>query len=378
MNIALVSSDGNCGVYESAQVLRAGFEANGHRVRYVGVQRGNSRDVRLKLRQISADDELVIFEYEPGIFRAGALARAMLGLRRRGKRIILSIHELDIIKFSEYQQVMWRLNERAWRSGMTAPFTLLRGMADMAYRYAALRASLNLLGRLPERIIIHSPTTEKAIALISADLRKTRSIPLPVKLLSGDRDAMRRALGLPLDRFAFIVPGFLFRRKRIPDVIAQLPADAELWVVGRESVHEPGMLQEIEEQLQRSGKRAQVRIIQDYDEERNIEPYIMAADAVVLYYREVFQSAVAAQAMGAGKPCIVSNLPGFAEYFGASIAVESAQELHQAMLDIQDAGRYNALREEALKIRAAHSPHNIAARYIAQVSHRQDATKINR
>ena len=364
MNIALVSSDGNCGVYEASQILRAGFEANNHRVRYVGVQRGNARDLREKLRQISADDEWVIFEYEPGIFRLEPLARAMLSLRLRGKRIILSIHELDVIKFSEYQQVMWRLNETAWGNTLTAPFALLRGMGDMAYRYATLRIALNMLGRLSQRIMIHSPLSRKTVALINADPRKVRYAPLPVKPLPGDRAAMRRALGLPVDCFAFIAPGFLFRRKRITDIIAQLPAGTELWVVGKESVYERGYLEEIQAQVRQSGKHDQVRLIQEYDEERNIEPYIIAADAVVLYYRDVFQSAVACQAMGAGKPCIVSNLPGFGEYSAASIMVETPQELHQAMLDIQDAQRYNHLRDETAQIRAAHSPQQIAAQYL--------------
>jgi glycosyltransferase involved in cell wall biosynthesis len=362
VNIALVSSDGNCGVYEASQILRAGFEANGHRVRYVGVQRGNARDLREKLRQISADDELVIFEYEPGIFRLQPLARAMHSLRR--KRIFLSIHELDSSKFTEYRQVVWRLNEAAWRNTLMMPFSLLRGVADVAYRYVTLRTALHQIGTLPERIIIHSPALKETVALISADAHKVHYTPLPVKPLPGDRDAMRRALGLPVDRFAFIAPGFLFRRKRITDIIAQLPTNVELWVVGRESSYERGYMRDIQLQVQQSGKQDQVRLIQDYDEERNIEPYIIAADVVVLYYRDVFQSAVACQAMGAGKPCIVSNLPGFGEYHAASIAVESPQDLHQAMLDIQDAQRYDQLRDGTAKIREAHTSQQIAARYL--------------
>ena len=247
---------------------------------------------------------------------------------------------------------------------MAAPFALLRGMADMAYRYATLHTALNMLGRLSERIIVHSPLSQKTIALENADTRKVHYTPLAVKPLIGDRDVMRRALGLPTDRFVFIAPGFLFRRKRITDIIAQLPPDAELWVVGKESVYESGYLHEIQEQILQCGKQDQVRLIRDYTEERNIEPYIIAADAVVLYYREVFQSAVVCQAMGAGKPCIVSNLPGFREYFAASIAVESPQELQRAMLDIQETQRYNNLRDATARIRAAHSPQQIAAKYL--------------
>ncbi|MCL5994585.1 MAG: glycosyltransferase [Chloroflexi bacterium] len=360
MNIVLSSSSGNCGIYECAQIMQAGFESLGHRVRYIGVERQNAADLRAKISQVADDDQLVIFEYEPGIFKLQPLVRAMAALRMRRKQVYLSLHELEISKFPEYHQALWRFNEPAWRRSWRAPFWLLRGMADVAYRYATLRIYLHLLGTLSNRIIVHSPRLMENVVLITANQSKVRYTPLAVKPILSDRNAMRRKLGLPLNCFAFIVLGFLFRRKRITDVIRQLPEGAELWVVGTTSPYDPGYLEEIEACVAQNGKQAQVRIIQDY----NVEPYMVAADVAVLYYLDIFQSAVVSQAMGAGKPCILSDLPGFAEYRRAAMVVETLPQLRQAMLDIQKPEEYQRLVGATAQLRDEHSPEKIALSYL--------------
>ena len=102
MNIVLVGSTGRCGIYEYSQILLEGFRQTGHRVRYIGVRNKDNRDLRRQLKQIARDDEVVIFEYEPGIFDLRGLVVQMARLRLMGKRVLLSIHEIGPAKYSEY------------------------------------------------------------------------------------------------------------------------------------------------------------------------------------------------------------------------------------------------------------------------------------
>jgi glycosyltransferase involved in cell wall biosynthesis len=362
MNLVLVSSDDQCGVKECTIIMRDGFEANGHRARRIGVERHSKADLNSKLREVAPDDELVIFEYEPGIFELPHLLPALARLRLlRRKRVYLSIHELEPAKLPQYHFILWRLNEPIWEHSIKEPYRWIRGIGDVVYRYATMRLQLSLLGALVNRFIVHSPRTLASAKMVTADQSKVRCVPLAVKPLDGDRDEIRRELGLPRAPFAFIVPGFLFRRKRITDAIDQLPDGTELWVVGSTSDYDPGYLEEIEAHVARTRKRDQVRIIQDYD---GMERYLQAADVVVLYYREIFQSAVASLATGALKPCIFSDLPGFAEFRDAGITVRDNEQLRQAMLDIQDPQRYQMLVQGAKRLRELHSPEKTAQEYL--------------
>src|SRR5207253_1757508 len=63
--------------------------------------------------------------------------------------------------------------------------------------------------------------------------------------------------------------------------------------------------------------------------------YVAASDAVVLFYEDVFQSAVVTQAVWAGLPCIFSEAEGFAPYHAAGPVVRSEDELAKAMREIQ-------------------------------------------
>jgi glycosyltransferase involved in cell wall biosynthesis len=361
MNIVLVASAGQCGIYEYSQILLEGFRQAGHQPRYIGVRNKDNRDLGHQLKQIRADEQIIIFEYEPGIFEIRGLVMQMMWLRLRGKRVILSVHEIEPAKYGEYHYILNRLGQPARFQGPLELARLIWATLTVAYRYLTLRMFLVLMGWLPQQVIVHSRKAETNIGIVLADRYKLRYVPLAVKQLEGNRDEIRQELGLAPDRFAFIIPGFLFRRKRIIEVIEQLPPESELWVVGTESEYDPGYLEEIETHLAQSGKQERVRIIQDYE---NMERYLLAADAVVLYYSELFQSAVACLAIGAGKPCIFSDLPAFSDLREAGLIVRTAGELRQAMLDIQDPERYRQLVAEAERLQTSLSPVQTAVTYI--------------
>lgn len=361
MNIVLVSSDGQCGIYEYSQILLSGFEEAGHHAGYIGVLNWDNADLFRKLGEVDRDVDIVIFEYEPGIFRLRALVRAMAWLRFvRRKTVMLSVHEIEPAKFPHYHNIQWRLNQPARFSGPLEFLRLLGATGDVALHYLVLRFFLTLLGWLPHAIIVHSPKARDNLGLIVANRRKVVEIPLPIKRQDSDRAALRAELGLPVDRFLFISPGFLFRRKRIVETIQQLPKGAELLVVGLPSEFDPGYLEEIQAHLAEHPNGA-VRLILDYD---NMERYLLAADAVVLFYSDVYQSAIASLALGAGKPCVFSDLPGFAEYREAGLFVRTPVELRQAMADIQEPEVFSRLQAGALRLCEALKPERIAARYV--------------
>jgi hypothetical protein len=362
MNVVLVGSAGRCGIREYSQVLLTGFRELGHRIQYIGVKPHDNRDLAQRIRQIRHDDELVIFEYEPGIFWLGGLLRAMAWLRfGQHKRVLLSVHEIAPEKYPEFRQIQWHLARPASRRGLSEIVKLFLSTGDVALRFLMLRAALLLMGWLPHAVVVHSSKAAENVHLALADDRKVHYVPLVVKQLDGDREALREQLGLPRDVFAFIIPGFLFRRKRIIEVIEQLPAGVELWIVGTPSKYDPGYLEEMETYLAHSSKCEQVRLIQDYD---RMEQHLLAADATVLFYADAYQSAIASLAVGAGKPCIFSDLPAFSDLCEAGLVVRTPQELRQAMVEIQEPARYNQLVEAANVLREQLSPTQISRRYL--------------
>lgn len=361
MNVVVVSSAGVCGIYEYSQILLSGFAAIGQQARYIGVHNWDDADLHQQMRSLAPDDKVVMFEYEPGIFHLGALVRAMIYVRFvRRKQVVLSVHEIEPDKFSHFHDIQRRLQQPA-RFGLLGELVRLPwATLDVAAHYYVMRMGWTAIGWLPQLIVAHSQRGQESIGIITSDRCKVVNIPLAVKGQAGDKQALRAELNLPPDRFLFISPGFLFRRKRIVETIQQLPDNAELLIVGLPSEFDPGYLEEIHAALQRfPGKK--VRLIHDYD---RMEQYLLASDAVVMYYENVYQSAVAPLAVGAGKPCLWSDLPAFAEFKGAGLFVKSPAELHQAMIDIQEPARYAELQAGTARLRAELSPARTAQAHL--------------
>lgn len=363
MNMVIVASAGRCGIYEYSLILKTGFEENGHTVCYIGVKNHDNQDLMRRISEVQPDDDVVIFEYEPGIFWLGGIIRAMFWLRFwRRKRVILSVHEIAPEKFPEARQIQWHLGRHASSRGrLWELLTLIPATADVLLRFVLLRLGWLVMGALPHTILIHSIKGKENIRLIVPDDKKVGYTPLLVTQLNTDAERVRSELNLPKDAFVFIMHGFLFRRKRIVQVISQLPEDVELWVVGTESEYDPGYLPEIEEAVKQIKRPQQVKIIQDYE---RMEQYLQAADVAVLYYTDGFQSAAASLAIGAGKPCIFSNISAFSDLKSAGLTVDTPQELHTAMQQIRQPAIYNQLKDNAMKLRQALSPGMIAKQYL--------------
>src|SRR5207244_6631035 len=172
---------------------------------------------------------------------------------------------------------------------------------------------------------------------------------------------LRERLGLPVDRFIFVSPGFFFRRKRFVDVISAAPEDAVVVLSGTRSANEPEYFDEVADYAK---DRPNVVINTAYE---TMGQYVAAADCVVLFYEDVFQSAVAAQAIHSGLPCIFSDARGFAVYHGAGLVARDSRELGEAMREIRKPATYRTLLAHVRFLRRTLSAERNAERYLSGV-----------
>lgn len=362
-SLAIVTSEVFCGIHEYSKNLLTGFIQNGFDACLVGVKNRNRNDLKRKVKMLGKY-KYVIFEHEEGIFDAKDLVWAMSFLKKNGVIVILSPHELELSKFSDYRQLTSMFHTRFSEGGLRKITGYFKRVFKIIYHYTNLWRNLDYLGRLPDKIVVHSKKQEEhinTINYVSAD--KIQLIPLPAMNLDGDKIELRNHLGLSLDKFVFIIPGFIFRRKRIIEVIKNLPDNSLLVVSGTESEFDPGYLLEITNHI-KNNKISNVIINTDYD---LLELYVKASDSVVLYYEDIFQSAAATLAIGAEKPCIFSDIPGFQIFEGAGIFVKDENELKQGMLQILDRKTYESLLNNVLELKERLQPSNVATSYLEHI-----------
>ena len=93
--------------------------------------------------------------------------------------------------------------------------------------------------------------------------------------------------------------------------------------------------------------------------------HVAAADGLVLFYAEQFQSEIATQAVWAGLPCIYSDHPGFRLYRGAGLVAKDEEELGRRMREMRDPATYARLRRQVTLLRRLLDPARNAPRYLA-------------
>ena len=367
--MVVLSSDQRCGIHHYSLAVCRGLRARGHQVTFVGVRHLDTEDLYKKLKYIRDDVETILIEHEAGIFRDVPFVRALFDLRRRGFPLVLSLHELEPEKFHHYRRLSHALHYRPRYGGLLEvlrmPWVALR-MSDWFVRY---RTVLALMGAFPERLTVHSRRSARWLELLTRHEDKRDEFPLIVMPLedtelpkdAGEKRELRARLGLPADKFIFVSPGFFFARKRYKEVIRALPEDALLVLSGTRSEWEPRYFDEV---MEAARGKANVIVNTDYD---TMGDYVAASDCVVLFYEDVFQSAVVTQAVWAGLPCIFSDAEGFSPYHGAGMVVRDTGELADAMREIQQADVYERLVRTVRILRRLLSPERNAERYIAGI-----------
>jgi glycosyltransferase involved in cell wall biosynthesis len=370
--VAVISSDQRCGIHHYALAVAAGLRERGHQVTFVGVRHLDTPDLYKKVRFIGPRTDLVLVEHEAGIFRDVPFVRSLLAFWRRRLPVVLSLHELEPEKFHHYRRISAGLHYEPRYSWplevLRMPWVALR-MANWFLRY---RVILALMGWLPAKLVVHSTRSERYLKLLTSDAEKRERFPLVVMPLEGtvlprnaeDKRRLRERLGLPRDKFIFVSPGFFFPRKRLIEVVAAAPEDALVVLSGTRSEREAPYFDEV---VGFAKDRPNVVISTDYDA---MGDYVAASDCVVLFYEDVFQSAVVTQAVWAGLPCIFSDAEGFAPYHAAGLVARDTAELAAAMREVREPETHARLARGASILRRLHSPERNAERYLAGVTGR--------
>ena len=365
-SVAVVSSERRSGIHHYALAVCDGLRAGGHQVTFVGTKHHDAADLFTKLRYIAKGTDAVIFEHEAGIYSDVPFVRALARLRLRRIPSVLSAHEIEPEKFHHYRKLSHALHYRPSYAWYLEWVRALSVALRIGIWFLAYRAILALMGWLPARIIVHSHRSNFWVGLLTRDERKRDLVPLVVMPLEDTalpanadaKRALRAKLGLPPDAFVFVSPGFFFKRKRFIEVIEALPDDAVLVLSGTESQWERGYFQEV---LDAAAGRANVVINTDYEA---MGAHVAAADCVVLFYEDVFQSAVVTQAIWAGLPCIFSDTPGFRLYDGAGLVARDAVQLGRAMREIRQPEVYAQCVRQVGILRRLLSPERNAMRYL--------------
>src|SRR5438477_75307 len=310
-----------------------------------------------------------LIEHEAGIFRDVPFVRALISLWRKRLPVILSLHELEPEKFHHYRRLSAALH---YNPRYSLPLEILRmpwvalRMANWFMRY---RLVLMFMGTIPRKLVVHSTRSERWLQLLSPRSDKRETFPLLVMPLENtvlprnveEKRKLRARFGLPTEKFIFISPGFFFARKRYKEVIEALPDDAVLVLSGTKSSWEPEYFDEI---MALAKTKTNVVINTEYN---TMGEYVAASDAVVLFYEDVFQSAVVTQAVWAGLPCIFSEAEGFAPYHAAGPVARSSDELAKAMREIQKPETYAKYARGVRILRRLLSPERNAERYLAGI-----------
>lgn len=369
--IVVLSSGADDGIRPYARAVADGLRANGHEVSYLGVAPQDAADLRRKVALVPRAADAVIVEHEFGLFRDVSFVEALLRLRLKGVPVVLSLHELEPEKFHHYRLLVRALHYRQSYRGLLEVLRVPWVGAVIAWRFLRYRAVANLMGALPRRLVIHSDRARFWVDLLTAEREKVDEFPLVVRPLEGttvpktaeERRALRAKLGIGADAFVFVSPGYFFRRKRYLELANATPPDALLVLAGTPSRWEPEYYEEVREHV---AKRDLKNVVIDSDWDR-MNDHVAAADCAVLYYESVFQSGVATQAIWAGLPLILTDLPGFRLYEGAALFARDGDELRAAMREVRRPEVLEGLRRQARVLRAMLAPERLAPRYLADL-----------
>lgn len=169
--------------------------------------------------------------------------------------------------------------------------------------------------RIGDAIIVMS---QKELTMVKRDLpgKPVRVGHLPVfdqvPVRGFSRDQARRFLNIPSDDSLLLFFGFVRHYKGLPfvlEALPQLPASVRLLVAGQFWEEE----QSYRNLIGRLGLESRVIIHNRYVPNEEIEPYFVAADALVLPYLTGSQSAVGMVAVQFGLPIIATSVGGLAE-----------------------------------------------------------------
>lgn len=222
---------------------------------------------------------------------------------------------------------------------------------------AVHRAARALVTRLATTVFVHGKSAQQLVeAEFPAARGKTVQVPhgnlMGTYASSTTREAARRRLDIDDDRFVYLFFGQCKEYKNLEllaDAMRHLNDDSLLVVAGR--FRSPAYQQKIEQAMAPLGNR--VRMVTRHIEDDEVQHFLLAADCLVLPYRDVLTSGVAMLAMSFGRPVVAPRLGALADVItdvaGVLFQHTTAEAFTAAMREVR-ARRYD---EQAILRHAA-------------------------
>jgi glycosyltransferase involved in cell wall biosynthesis len=240
--------------------------------------------------------------------------------------------------------LLFRLARRLELVIHEAPYRSLVGRTDLRGRIG--RAMWRTLLTLPHTTFVH--TAWERQQLVEATGMRADQVELLghgdsfLRRADADREQARRELGLSPDGFHFLSIGFLQPHKGFDRAMRALPRldghDVQLHVVGSVRVHSPDVRSHVELLGQLADSTPGATLHEGYVSDELFDRWIVACDALVLPYRDIWSSGVLERAKLYGRPAIVSDVGGLSDQADASTrVVRDDDELAAAMADLADA-----------------------------------------
>jgi glycosyltransferase involved in cell wall biosynthesis len=278
---------------------------------------GVRRYGQLIAAEVRSRDGLVLHEAEAGQIDEGAGQLSAVAVGLSGAQVVLM--QWNRRSWGKHAGSLVRLERfrRAYRGALVVTLHDVFAREGLRERYVALDTwSLRWLGRAADRIVVHSHIeVERLRGIIPVD--KLRVIPHFVEhreLALGPVEARAR-LGLA-DRRIVTLLGFVYGRKGhryAVEAVPQLPSDVVMVyaggpVAGRSFVYDLALRKAAELGL---GDRFRIT---GYLSEEELETWLAATHLAILPFTDLSASGSISSWIAAGKPMLVSDLPGFREY----------------------------------------------------------------
>jgi glycosyltransferase involved in cell wall biosynthesis len=288
-------------------VLHVGRPESG--VRRYGRIIAEEASTRPELRVITAD--------------AGVLEGKRGGLDQRGRELV----DADVV-WMQWNRRSWGRDARTaqrlidFRRTFRAPIvvTLHDVFAPRSMREAWLEGetwNTRLVGRLGDRFVVHSEDeVGRTRGLLPTD--HVRVVPHFVEHRQPtiSRDEARRRLGVDARRVLTLL-GFIYGRKghkRMLEAIPRLPAEVLVVYAGGNVAGREVALANIRERARQLRLDDDRLRITGWLTDQQLDDWIAATDLAILPFRDLSASGSLSTWIAAGKPILVSDLPGFAEY----------------------------------------------------------------
>ncbi len=171
-----------------------------------------------------------------------------------------------------------------------------------------------------------------------------------VKFRDISQEIAREELGVPARGKVFLCIGFIQESKGFDRAIrafSRIAApDARLYVVGSIRVEEPQHRRHLEMMKQLASLDPRIKVIERFVDDALFDTWISASDVVVLPYRHIWSSSVAARARLFEKRLLVSNVGGLKEQLApGDFAFETEIELTQALSALSGGPKASLVRK---------------------------------